>query len=288
MFNCQGDVNKTAPPIFTDMSAPLRAVVTGASRGIGAALARRLASGGFAVVVNYASRASDADAVVAEIRAAGGLAVPVKADISTAEGLRSLFDAAETADFGTSGMSGAGGAGAGSSEGSAPARAKVHVLVQNAGVMQEGLIPMKDLDSATATRIIDVNVHGVFLGMQLAAERLADGGRIINITSTVVASCPAGYSMYAASKAAAEALTRVASKELASRKITVNAVAPGAVSTDLFHAGKSEDLVSKIAAACPMGRIGEPSDIAGIVAFLAGPESGWVTGQVIRVNGGVA
>lgn len=268
------------------MSTPLRAIITGASRGIGAALARRLASGGFAVVVNYASRASDADAVVAEIRAAGGLAVPVKADISTLEGLRSLFDAAETADFGTSATSG--GAGAGSSEGSSAARSKVHVLVQNAGVMQEGLIPMKDLDSATATRIIDVNVHGVFLGMQLAAERLADGGRIINITSTVVASCPAGYSMYAASKAAAEALTRVASKELASRKITVNAVAPGAVSTDLFHAGKSDELVSKIASACPMGRIGEPSDIAGIVAFLAGPESGWVTGQIIRVNGGVA
>lgn len=265
------------------MSAPLRAIVTGASRGIGAALAKRLAAGGFAVVVNYASKAADADAVVADIRAAGGLAVPVKADISNIEGLRALFDAAETADFGSA-AAGAGGPDAAA----AGARAPVHVLVQNAGVIQEGLVPMKDLDIDTATRIIDVNVQGLFLGMKLAAERLADGGRIINISSTVVATCPAGYSMYAASKAAAEALTRVASKELAPRKITVNAVAPGAVSTDLFHAGKSEELVAKIAAACPMGRIGEPSDIAGIVAFLAGPESGWITGQVIRANGGVA
>lgn len=256
------------------------AIVTGASRGIGAELARRLARDSFDVVVNFASKAADADAVVKQIRDAGGRAIAVQADVTQEADWERMMDTAETADF-----SGAAAAGAGEA---APARRHVHALVLNAGVMQEGLVPIASLPLETAARILNVNVMGVHMGLQQAARRLADGGRVVVISSTIVATCPAGYSMYAASKAAVEALAKVASKELAPRRVAVNCVAPGGVMTELFTAGKSEDLIARIAAATPMARIGQPGDISGPVAFLCGDEAGWVTGQVLRCNGGVA
>ncbi|WP_375691931.1 SDR family oxidoreductase [Pseudooceanicola sp. LIPI14-2-Ac024] len=240
---------------------PTVAIVTGASRGIGAEVARTLAADGHAVVVNYARGAEAAAEVVAGIEAAGGRAVAVQADLSRPEGAARLFDAAEAA-FGT-----------------------VGILVNNAGIME--LSPVGATADETFDRQVAVNLGGPFRTMRAAATRLAEGGRIVNFSSSVVGLYQPGYATYAATKAAVEAMTRVLAKELASRGITVNAVAPGPVATELFLDGKSPELIDRIKGMTPFGRLGDPSDIAGVVRFLAGPEAGWVTGQVLRANGGV-
>ena len=225
------------------------AIVTGASKGIGRAAAIRLAADGFAVIVNYSSSPAAADEVVADIEAAGGRA------------LAALFDAAEQ-DFGGS-----------------------DVLVNNAGVMT--LIPLTEMDDATFERHIAVNLTGTFYGIREAGRRLRDGGRIINFSSSVIGAYGPRYGGYAASKGGVEAMTHVASKELGSRGITVNAVAPGPVETEMFMHGKSEELVQSIVRGIPLGRLGQPDDIAPVVSFLASPEGGWVNGQVLRANGGM-
>jgi 3-oxoacyl-[acyl-carrier protein] reductase len=237
------------------------AIVTGASRGIGAEIARDLAANGFAVVVNYASSAAEAEAVVAAIAASGGKAVAAGADLSVPGSEKSLFDAAEKA-FGP-----------------------VGVLVNNAGIMQ--LSPVAETGDGPFERQVAVNLGGSFRMMREAASRLAGGGRIVNFSSSVVGLYQPGYAVYAATKAGVEAMTMVLAKELGPRRITVNAIAPGPVATDLFLAGKSEELVARIEAMNPFGRLGAPDDIARVVRFLAGPESGWVNGQTIRANGGV-
>lgn len=237
------------------------AIVTGASRGIGAAIARRLAADGISVVVNYASSSQAADEVVAEIKAAGGEAIAVKADIGSRDGMTSLFDAGEQA-FG-----------------------HVDILVNNAGMMR--LSPLVETDDAAFEAQIETNLAGVFRGMREAGKRLRDGGRIVNFSSSVVGLYQPTYSVYAATKAAVEAMTHVFAKEMGARGITVNAVAPGPVETDLFMNGKSEALVNNIIGMNPLKRLGQPEDIAEVVAFLASPASGWVNGQVIRANGGV-
>lgn len=236
------------------------AVITGASRGIGAAIAKRLAADGIAVVVNYASNSQAADGVVAAIASAGGKAISAKADIGRPDGAASLFDAAERA-FG-----------------------HVDILVNNAGMMK--LSPLTETDDEAFGAQVATNLAGVFRGMRLAGNRLRDGGRVINFSSSVVGFYQPGYGVYAATKAAVEALTHVFAKEMGPRGITVNAVAPGPVETDLFMTGKSETLIGNIIAMNPFKRLGQPEDIAGVVAFLASPESGWVNGQVIRANGG--
>ena len=237
------------------------AIVTGASKGIGAAIARRLAGDNIAVIVNYASSRRAADDVVASIASAGGRAIAVQADIASPMGVSSLFDAAE-AEFGG-----------------------VDILVNNAGMMK--LAPLVDVDDAAFQAQVDTNLGGVFRGMREAGRRLRDGGRIINFSSSVVGLYQPTYGVYAATKAAVEAMTHVFAKELGPRGITVNAVAPGPVATELFMTGKSETLVETIARANPMGRLGQPDDIASVVAFLASPEGGWVNGQTLRANGGV-
>ncbi len=237
------------------------AIVTGASKGIGAAIARRLAGDGFAVVVNYAGSQATAEEVVLSIRQAGGTAIPVRADVADPAGMTSLFDAAEQS-FGA-----------------------VDVLVNNAGVMM--LAPIVETDDASFTRQVEINLGSVVRGLREAGRRLADGGRIVNLSSSVVGLYQPTYGVYAATKAAVEALTHIAAKELGPRSITVNAVAPGPVATDLFLTGKSETLVDNIRKMNPLGRLGQPDDIASVVAFLAGPQSGWVNGQVIRANGGI-
>jgi len=151
-----------------------------------------------------------------------------------------------------------------------------------------GLVSLKDHTEELVDRLTDVNLKGVLYGLQLAAERLVDGGRIVNIGSTAVATRLTGYGIYSATKAAVESLTHIAAKELGARKIAVNCVAPGPITTELFFAGKSPEVVARMAAATPQGRLGEPEEVAGIVAFLCGAECGWVSGQVIRVNGGIA
>lgn len=239
------------------------AIVTGASRGIGAAIARRLAADGLAVVVNYVSGQEKAEAVVKEIVAAGGHAVAIKANVSDSRDAAQLYEAAE-AVFGG-----------------------LDVLVNNAGVMQQGLVPLADTDDALFDRLVSINLRGSFNMLRLAAAKLRQGGRIVNFSSSVVGLAPPGYSVYAATKAAVETMTAIFAKELRGRDISVTAIAPGPVGTELFLVGKTPEMVEKIAQAAPMGRLGTPEDIARVVAFLVGPDGGWINGAVIRANGGM-
>ncbi|MBZ9797627.1 SDR family oxidoreductase [Mesorhizobium sp. ES1-4] len=236
------------------------AIVTGASRGIGAAIARRLARDGVAVVVNYARGRADAEALVGAIEADGGKAIAVQADIADPAGIASLFDAGEKAFGG------------------------VDILVNNAGIMKTS--PIAATDDASFDAQVAVNLGGVFRGMREGARRLREGGRIINFSSSVVGFLQPGYGVYAATKAAVEAMTHILAKELGARGVTVNAVAPGPVETALFLDGKSEAQIEAITRMIPLGRLGQSDDIAGLVSFLVGPDGGWVNGQVIRANGG--
>jgi 3-oxoacyl-[acyl-carrier protein] reductase len=237
------------------------AIVTGASRGIGAAVAERLAADGFQVVVNYAGRADEAEAQAQRIRDAGGVATPIRADVSDAAAVGEMFDGAERA-FGA-----------------------VDVLVNNAGIMQ--LSPLADTDDALLDRHLAINLKGVFNGMREAARRFESGGRIISLSSSVVGLYQPGYGAYAATKAGVEALTRVLANELRGRNITVNAVAPGPTATDLFLTGKAPEVVERLRLLAPLERLGRPQDVAAAVAFLAGPDGAWINGQVLRANGGI-
>jgi 3-oxoacyl-[acyl-carrier protein] reductase len=236
------------------------AIITGASRGIGATVSERLAKDGFAVVVDYAGDAGSAEEVVRRIKGAGGTAITVQADVSDSVAVRKLFDQAEAAFGG------------------------VDVLVNNAGIM--GTTPMIETDDEAFDRHIAINLKGTFNGMREAAKRVRRGGRIINFSSSVVGLYQPRYSVYAATKAGVEAMTHVLSKELRGREVTVNAVAPGPVGTDLFLKGKAQKLIDEIASLAPLGRLGTPDDIARVVSFLAGPDAAWVNGQVLRANGG--
>jgi len=236
------------------------AIVTGASRGIGAAVAERLARDGFAVVVNYAASAGPAETLVRAIEGRGGRALAVKADVSDAAAMRKMFDAAEQAYGG------------------------IDVLVNNAGIMK--LAKVADCDDAAFDEQIAINLKGSFNGMREAARRLRDGGRIVNFSTSVIGTKLETYSIYTATKAAVEAMTAILSKELRGRRITVNAVAPGPVSTELFLTGKSPELIERMAKMNPMERIGTTEDIASVVSFLAGSDGRWINGQVLRANGG--
>ncbi|MDK1490656.1 SDR family oxidoreductase [Sinorhizobium sp. 7-81] len=238
------------------------AIVTGASRGIGAAIAERLARDGFTVVINYSGEAAPAEALTRRIEQRGGRALTAKADVSSAEAVRRMFDAAETAFGG------------------------VDVLVNNAGILKTATLA--DTRDDEFDRHFAVNVKGTFNTMREAARRMRDGGRIVNFSSTTLALNMPGYAAYNGTKAAVEAFTRVFAKELRGRNITVNAVAPGPIATDLFLTGKSDELIANFAKMPPLERLGQPDDIANVVAFLAGPDAGWVNGQILRANGGVA
>jgi 3-oxoacyl-[acyl-carrier protein] reductase len=237
------------------------ALVTGASGGIGAETARRLARDGFAVIVNYAGAAAPAEQVAREIEAAGGKAVVAQADVSDPAAVRRLFDSAEAAFGG------------------------VDVVVNNAGIMK--LANIADADDALFDQTIAVNLKGVFNVLREAARRLRDGGRIISLSSSVVGLLPPGYGVYAASKAAVETMSAILTKELRGRNITVNAIAPGPTATKLFLDGKPAEVIERLSKAAPLERLGQPDDIAGSIAFLAGPDGAWVNGQVLRVNGGI-
>jgi 3-oxoacyl-[acyl-carrier protein] reductase len=237
------------------------AIVTGASRGIGAAVAERLAKDGFTVVVNYAESIAPAEALVRKIQETGGQALAAKADVSDAAAVRRMFDAAETAFGG------------------------VDVLVNNAGIMT--LANIAEADDAAFDRQIAINLKGTFNTLREAATRVRPGGRIINFSSSVVGLLQPGYGIYAATKAGVEALTGVMAKELRGRNITVNAIAPGPTGTDLFLKGKPQELVDRLAKMAPLERLGEPTDIADAVAFLASPDGRWINGQTLRANGGI-
>ncbi|HVU17297.1 MAG TPA: SDR family oxidoreductase [Candidatus Didemnitutus sp.] len=237
------------------------AIVTGSSRGIGAAIARRLAADGFAVVVNYSGRAADADTVAQSIIATGGRALAVQADVSDPAQVARMFEQT-TREFGG-----------------------IDVLVNNAGILQ--LKPLAETDDALFDRTMAINVKGTFNTMRLAARQLRTGGRVINFSTSVVGLALPGYATYAATKAAVEVMTNIFAKELRGRGITVNAVAPGPTATDLFFQGKSEEQIAHLTKMPPLERLGTPEDIAGVVSFLAGPDGAWVNGQTLRANGGI-
>lgn len=237
------------------------ALVTGASRGIGAAVAERLASDGFAVVINYTGNVTQAEAVARTIEQAGGHALIARADVSDANAVARMFDTAEAAFGG------------------------VDVVVNNAGIMT--LATIAESDDALFDRQVAVNLKGTFNTLREAARRLRPGGRIINFSSSVVGLLQPTYGVYAATKAAVEAMTSVLAKELRGRDVTVNAVAPGPTATNLLLEGRSQDVIDRLAKLAPLERLGQPRDIAATVAFLAGPDGAWINGQTLRANGGV-
>ncbi|WP_145553563.1 SDR family oxidoreductase [Yersinia canariae] len=239
----------------------LVAIVTGASRGIGAAIAERLAKDGYAVLINYSRADDEAEVLVRKIQQAGGNALSAKGDISDPATVAQLFAKAETAFGG------------------------VDILVNNAGIMS--LSTIADSDDEHFDRQIAINLKGSFNGMREAAKRLRNGGRIVNFSTSVVGLKLEKYAVYAATKAAVETMTAILAKEMRGRNITVNAVAPGPTATDLFLNGKSTELIEKMAKMAPLERLGTPEDIAAAVSFLVGKDGGWINGQVLRANGGL-
>ena len=237
------------------------AVVTGGSRGIGAAIATRLAADGFAIVINYAGNSAEAEAIVRRIGQTGGKALSAQADVADVQAVRRMFDRAEAALGG------------------------VDVLVNNAGVMR--LATIAESDEALVESQLAINLKGSINTMREAARRLRSGGRIINLSSSVVGLLQPTYGVYAATKAGIEALTAILAKELRGRNITVNAVAPGPTATSLFLDGKPQAVVEQLSRLAPLERLGQPEDIANVVSFLASPDGAWVNGQVLRANGGI-
>jgi 3-oxoacyl-[acyl-carrier protein] reductase len=240
------------------------AIVTGASRGIGRTVATRLARDGFAVAVNYAGNAAKADEVVAEIKAAtaGRQAISVQADVANAADVERLFREAVDAFGG------------------------INVVVNCAGIMP--LSPITEGDLELFDKVIATNLRGTFVVLGQAARQVSSGGRIIAFSSSVIAKSFPTYGPYIASKAGVEGLVRVLANELRGRNITVNAVAPGPVATELFLTGKAEAQIEDLRRLPPLERLGQPEDIANVVSFIAGPDGGWVNGQVLRANGGFA
>lgn len=238
------------------------AIVTGASRGIGRSIAKRLAADGFAVIVNYAGNSAAVQEAVDEIRKADGEALAIKADVADPAEVKQLFD--KTIE----------------------AYGRVDVVVNNAGIMP--LSPIAKGDVEAFDKVIATNLRGTFLIFAQAAQHVAEGGRIIAFSSSVLAKSFPTYGPYIASKAGVEGLVPVLANELRGRNITVNAIAPGPTGTDLFLTGKTPEQVAQLSKLAPLERLGQPEDIANVVSFLAGPDGSWVNAQILRANGGFA
>jgi 3-oxoacyl-[acyl-carrier protein] reductase len=235
--------------------------VTGAARGIGRAIALRLAQDGAALIVNYVASAREAQETVALIEQGEGHAVAVQADVSKVADVKRLFHSCFE-EYG-----------------------RLDILVNNAGMMFTK--PVVEVGEEEFDRIFAVNVKGAFFCCQEAARRMPEGGRIINLSSSTTALMLPGYAAYVATKGAVEQLSRVLARELGPKKITVNVVSPGPTDTELFNQGKSEEQKQRFAQMAALGRLGQPQEIADVVALLAGQDAGWITGQNIRANGGL-
>ncbi|MFI7060681.1 SDR family oxidoreductase [Kribbella sp. NPDC050124] len=243
------------------MSNERVAIVTGGSSGIGREAANRLGREGYAVVIGYAGHQAAAEEAVKEVEQAGGRAIAVQADVADETAVAALFDRTEQ-EFGG-----------------------VDVVVNAAGIMP--LSPLADLDLDVFDRVVRTNLRGTIVVDQQAVRRLRSGGALINVSSSLTKLARPGYSAYSATKGGVEAITLILARELRGRDVTVNTVAPGPTATRLFFEGKPQELIDRIAAEPPLERLGEPSDIAEIIAFLAGPAR-WINGQVIYANGGSA
>ena len=246
---------------MTNTTTPRVALVTGASGGIGKAVAERLVADGFAVAVHYAGNKAKADALVEQITAAGGQAIAVGGDVADEQAMADAFTAVESAFGG------------------------IDVVINTAGVMVLGPIAEFDLD--TFDRVIRTNVRGTFVVSQQAAKRVREGGAIINFSTSVTRTQFPNYGAYVASKSAVEGMTMILARELRGKNITVNTVAPGPTATPLFLEGKPEQVIENLSKAAPLERLGQPEDIAETVANLAGPAR-WINGQTIFANGGLA
>lgn len=238
------------------------AIITGSSRGIGRAIALKLAGNGASVVVNYAGNATKAEEVVAEIDKLGGQAIALQADVSKVADIQSLFEQT-IKRFG-----------------------KVDILVNNAGIAFYK--PITETTEADFDKIYAINVKGTYFACQQAALHMSQGGRIINFSSSTTAMMLPTYSAYVATKGAVEQITRVLAKELGAKEIAVNVVSPGPTDTELFREGKTQEQIDRLANMAAFGRLGQVQEIADVVAFLASDEARWITGQNIRVNGGIA
>jgi 3-oxoacyl-[acyl-carrier protein] reductase len=238
------------------------AIITGSSRGIGSAIATRLAQDGATVVINYSHSGDKAEASVREIEQQGGKAIALQADVSKVKDLESLFD--QTIEQ----------------------LGKVDILVNCAGI--NVYKPMIEVTEEDFDRIVAINVKGTYFACQQAVKKMADGGRIINISSTTTAMMLPTYSAYVATKGAVEQISRVLCKEVGDRGITVNIVSPGPTDTPLFRQGKTEEQIERFGSMAALGRIGQVEDIADAVAFFCTDDARWITGQNIRVNGGLA
>ncbi|SFD97717.1 3-oxoacyl-[acyl-carrier protein] reductase [Chitinophaga sp. CF118] len=236
-------------------------LITGASKGIGAHMAKAFAARGAKVVINYANSHTKAEELLYDIRQKGETAIIVKADVSKEDEVNRLFKTT-IKEFG-----------------------RIDVLINNAGMMKTKLL--KENTEADFNEHFNINVKGIFFTMKEAATKLADNGIIINISSTVTRVMFPGYSIYSATKAAVDQMTRVFAKEIG-RGISVNAIAPGPTNTELFLNGKSEELLTHIASLNAFGRVADPEDITKIVLFMASDDSKWISGQIIAANGAMA
>src|ERR1700704_3263258 len=239
------------------------AVVTGASKGIGAGIAKALAAEGAAVVVNYASSKAGADSVVASIRAAGGKAVAVRGDVSKAAEAKGIIDAA-IESYG-----------------------KLDILVNNSGIYE--FAPISDVTEESFHRQFNVNVLGLILTTQAAAKHLGEGASIINVGSAVSRITPPNTAVYTGTKAAIDGITGVLARELGPKRIRVNSINPGVVETEGTHAAGfiGSDFEKNAAARASLGRTGQPGDIASVAVFLASADSGWITGEQLLASGGL-